>query len=215
MQEHDGTAWPLGSHDRHRSRDAPSAERELSIAAARAALDHLPLALLLLDRGLTVLLRNAAAARLSARGALPHAEPSEPFRLPHQQDTARLAGLVPVVAAGGPPATLRAAGAETGADLCCFLRPLAPDAEGAVLLAIRPRHAPPAIGPEDLAGLFGLTPTEAGIALSLAAGKAPRDIAAARGRSLATVRSQIRTVLRKTECATVLDIATLLTRLGS
>jgi DNA-binding NarL/FixJ family response regulator len=62
-------------------------------------------------------------------------------------------------------------------------------------------------------GLFGLTSAEAAIAIALASGEAAEEIAARRRRSQATVRTQIRAVLRKTDCASVLDMAMLLTRL--
>ena len=68
------------------------------------------------------------------------------------------------------------------------------------VLLLRPSPADPARGARALRRLFGLTPAEAEVALALGAGAAPDEIAAAKGVSVHTVRSQIRSVFLATGC---------------
>jgi len=56
-----------------------------------------------------------------------------------------------------------------------------------------------------LSELFGLSAAEAAVANSLLGGRTAEDVAHARNVSLDTVRSQIRTVLRKTDAANLRD----------
>ncbi len=56
---------------------------------------------------------------------------------------------------------------------------------------------------------FGLTPAETEIVRSIAEGKAVRDIAAERGRSIDTVRTQVRSILAKTETHSQQDLVRL------
>lgn len=209
---------PPQPRPRSRPSSATAADDPTVTQIALAALNLLPVAVLAVESDLTVRFRNAAAARLAARGDLPGATPGETLRLARRADTARLVGLVPVIAAGGPPAGVRLEGAEDGDRLFCLLRPLPaepPAADLLVLLTLHPRRCVPATDPAELAGLFDLSPAEATILRALAAGQSADDIAAARGRSLATIRTQIRNVLRKLECPTILDAVLLLARLGA
>jgi DNA-binding CsgD family transcriptional regulator len=62
--------------------------------------------------------------------------------------------------------------------------------------------------------LFDLTPAEARVARSLAAGETVEAIASTRGVSQNTIRAQIRRVLGKTGCPRQVDIITLLTAIS-
>lgn len=61
-----------------------------------------------------------------------------------------------------------------------------------------------------IAGLLDLSPREAEIAARLAGGEVPKDIARATGRSLDTVRNQIKVLLAKTGCSRTDDVIRLL-----
>ena len=60
---------------------------------------------------------------------------------------------------------------------------------------------------------LGLTPSEADIALRLAAGDTPEAVAAARGAAVSTVRAQIKAILRKLGLSRQLELAALINRL--
>lgn len=84
---------------------------------------------------------------------------------------------------------------------------------GAMLLVSdsAPRARP---GAALLAQLFRLTPAEAALAASLAAGRTAKEHAAKRGVSPETVKSQMAEIRRKTGCRRQADLAALLTRLA-
>lgn len=60
---------------------------------------------------------------------------------------------------------------------------------------------------------LGLTPSEADIALRLAAGDTPEAVATARGAAVSTVRAQIKAILRKLRLTRQLELATFINRL--
>ena len=64
-----------------------------------------------------------------------------------------------------------------------------------------------------LQALFDLTPAEAAIAARIAAGETVERIALAAGKSVATVRNQLQSVLDKTGCRRQVDLARLLAQL--
>jgi DNA-binding CsgD family transcriptional regulator/PAS domain-containing protein len=64
-----------------------------------------------------------------------------------------------------------------------------------------------------LGRLFGLTPAEAVLAASLAAGRTPAEHAARRGISTETARSQLAAIRRKTGCRRQAELGALLARL--
>jgi DNA-binding CsgD family transcriptional regulator len=68
----------------------------------------------------------------------------------------------------------------------------------------------PVLAAQALQQLFALTAAEAGVALALAAGRSAEDIAAERGVSLPTMRTQIRQILEKTGALHLRDLVRLL-----
>ena len=72
---------------------------------------------------------------------------------------------------------------------------------------VTPPQAPPV---ELVQSLFDLTPTEARVARSLAAGKTVENIASDSSVSLSTVRTHIRGVLEKTGCNRQAEVIALL-----
>jgi DNA-binding CsgD family transcriptional regulator len=65
----------------------------------------------------------------------------------------------------------------------------------------------------QLVALFGLTQAEAALAAGLLAGLELRDIAEQSGRSINTVRSQLATLMAKTETGRQAELVRLLSRL--
>jgi DNA-binding CsgD family transcriptional regulator len=81
-------------------------------------------------------------------------------------------------------------------SLACGCSPPALPASHLVLIVVRMANAPlPAVS--DLRGAFSLTGAEAAVTLALASGKTGAEVAAERGVSVTTVRSQVRTILEK------------------
>jgi DNA-binding CsgD family transcriptional regulator len=64
-----------------------------------------------------------------------------------------------------------------------------------------------------LQALFDLTATEADLAARIAAGQTTDEIAAREGKSVSTVRNQLKSALEKTGCRRQADLAGLLARL--
>ena len=62
--------------------------------------------------------------------------------------------------------------------------------------------------------VFGLTPAEAGLAISIVRGETPADIAQLRKVSMATVRSQLASVFSKTNTKGQVELVTLLARVA-
>jgi DNA-binding CsgD family transcriptional regulator len=67
--------------------------------------------------------------------------------------------------------------------------------------------------PERLQRLYGLTSAEADIAIEIASGAVPAEVAERRGTTAATVRTQVKTALRKTGARRQADLAALVNRL--
>lgn len=190
------------------------------------ALDVLPIAVFLVDAQMRVLYCNAEAAGLlgdarcglatTLHGPGSAATASRLFAR-HPNDNARLCRLVNAASRGGAGGGLqiRAAGASALSDdavtlstlVCPAMRHLLPSAHfsagGSVMhgaAAVIARHLRKPLSPSvgSLVDLFGLTLAEAQVAIALAGGSTAEAVAQARGVSAETVRSQIRTLLRKT-----------------
>jgi DNA-binding CsgD family transcriptional regulator len=85
----------------------------------------------------------------------------------------------------------------------------------AAALVLTPVTLPQAPPVELVQSLFDLTPAEARVARSLAAGKTVDDIASDGGISTNTIRTQVRGVLEKTGCNRQADVVALLTAIAS
>lgn len=81
------------------------------------------------------------------------------------------------------------------------------------LLLIDDPERQPSTPAADLSRLFGLTAAEAQTALALGKGLTPEDVAEQRAVSLATIRTQIQSVFRKTDTHRIPELALLLARL--
>lgn len=129
-------------------------------------------------------------------------------------DAAKLAGMISAATARPPGAgclLLHRAGGEgdyivrvapVGIALERFDQPMA------MVSITSPAEAFPSA--DDVAALYGLSPAETRLALALARGDRPAEIAAATGVQITTVRSQLSAVLRKMHAERQSDIVRLL-----
>lgn len=83
----------------------------------------------------------------------------------------------------------------------------------AAILVLTKASAAPTQATSLLQALFDLSPTEAVIAARIAAGQTPEQIARADGKSVETVRNQLKRVLGKTGCRRQVDLGRLLAQL--
>lgn len=233
-------AGPFGEHERqimfalrpHLSR-ALNLRQRLSFDRGQigaAALDTLPVPVLVVDAGLRVRYLNEAAHTLAARPESgvslvregPIGGGDLALTVGHKDDHRQLSHRVAAACAGGEGGALklRARADRSGAltTLAAFVapldtpggtlglaRPLAIRARGTAMVVIRDTAAVAAPGAPALIDLFGLTGSEAEVAIALAGGATAEDVAASRRVSLGTVRSQVRAILRKTDAASLRD----------
>jgi DNA-binding CsgD family transcriptional regulator len=188
-------------------------------------LDALPIGVIVVDREMRILYNNAEAAALlgNSQSGLSSARP-QPGRVTgasrlfarHPEDDMKLCRLVGAASrcgAGGAlqihagPGALPGDSAMLSASVCPALRHLASSTQpnmgtsvihGAATVLVRHLLRPSSPPARLLIDLFGLTRSEAEVAVALAGGVTAEDVARTRRVSLDTVRSQIRTILRKT-----------------
>lgn len=85
--------------------------------------------------------------------------------------------------------------------------------QAAAILVLTKASDTPTQSTPLLQALFDLSPTEAAIAARIAAGQTAEEIARVDGKSIATVRNQLKRVLDKTGCRRQVDLGRLLTQL--
>jgi DNA-binding CsgD family transcriptional regulator len=205
-------------------------ETEIKARAAQSAFEALPNSALIVDADLNVVFANGAAGRLLSRRGYPvsmSASSAHGTRLgiSNRDKAARLRSLVHDAAQGGSGGAMRIE-LDTGTDdridqLAVLVSPQPPEMALAgmnhVLVLITELSRPSAPKPSLLSDLFGLSIAEGAVALALLGGQTAETVARDRDVSLDTVRSQIRTVLRKTDAANLRDferIGALLTTLA-
>ncbi len=201
--------------------------REAPDNALGAALEALPDGVALMDVRRRLVFANAAlramaAARdglsLTLDGGLAAPEAKAQRGL-HRAVTAALAALegrVGLLPEAGRVAVPRPSGGAYVVRAVPLRRAAGDGAwtfHGVMLLVTEsaPRTRP---GAALLAQLFRLTPAEAALAASLAAGRTAKDHAARRGVSPETVKSQMAEIRRKTGCRRQADLAAVLARLA-
>lgn len=197
-------------------------DRDASLGAD--AFEALAGAAVMVDSNLDVLFTNSTAGELLADKGSPFMMTSErsPFgplvkhlSLRDRSCGARLRALVKDAATGGTGGALRVE-ADDGLDMpsrfAVIVSPQSSvhampgsDKPCPVLVLIREiarRSTPPA---SLLGDLFGLSTAEQAVAVALLGGQTAEHVASERSVSLDTVRSQIRTLLRKSEAANLRD----------
>ncbi len=189
------------------------------------ALDALPIGVIVVDREMRILYNNAEAAALlsDSQSVLSSVQPrpgpvtgASRLFARHPHDNAQLCRLVAAAARGGAgggmqiharPGALPGDCATLSALVCPALRHLSSSTQlntgtsiihGAATVLTRHLLRPSSPPVRLLTDLFGLTRSEAEVAVALAGGVTAEDVARTRRVSLDTVRSQIRTILRKT-----------------
>ncbi|WP_454916083.1 helix-turn-helix transcriptional regulator [Xanthobacter sediminis] len=188
------------------------AEPPPDASLAAVALDALGLCVVLVDADLRVLFASAAAlsmAELPDCGFSLTSEITGGWRLlvpDRREDAAVLRCLVADAIERGAEGALKLVADATPPRkrIRCVLlvSPVAaPGADGAALVVIEGLGAPPRLSPALLRALFGLSPAEAEVASDLAGGATAEDVARARCVALDTVRTQIRSILTKSDSA--------------
>jgi DNA-binding CsgD family transcriptional regulator/PAS domain-containing protein len=230
-------AAPAGAYqasDRHKAaRFLPHLQRavrlgtklstaQLAEAGALDALDRLDTGLLVLDRHGRIVHANATAETL-IRDSRDFGTKNRAFHLVDHQLQARFTQLLRdalALAAGQPsprPGTTLTIARHGRLPVTLSMFPLRPgwsrkeDPGPAALLFLKdPEH--PALPPQRLSELFGLTRTEAAIAADLGGGKSLEAIAAAHGIGLGTVRWHLKHILAKTGTTRQAEAVVLLVR---
>jgi DNA-binding NarL/FixJ family response regulator len=197
-----------------------------------AALEAISVPVFVVDAGTRVLHANAAAAALAAGPQaglrMVGTGAGDGIRLTarHRDDTRTLDVLVAGVIRGGAGGAMRVRAQPYDvpdmASLAVLVSP-APArlagaqeqqrpglASGFALVVARELAQPLQLRRGLLSDLYGLTNAEAAVAVSLAGGRTAEDVARARQVSLDTVRTQVRTVLRKANAANLRDFERIL-----
>lgn len=200
----------------------PAATPFTSTALLAAALDALPLPVIIVDAELRVMHVNAAAAKLTApgRSGLTVGRPGQGgarLHAGHRDDDAALRRLVARAAAGEAGGAVRVRDNREDpleeATLAVQVSPVPVHlafpagvmTEGLAMISARELARPSRVEPALLADLYGLTRAEADVAGALAGGVTAEEVARARHVALDTIRAQVRVVLRKTNAANLRD----------
>lgn len=103
---------------------------------------------------------------------------------------------------------------ELGADQLLSVRPAREP--GYAIVSVQPLDAPPAsLTSELIAQIFGVSPSEADIALALLKDESVAEISRRRGVQIETVRGQIKTLLRKLDLGSQKQLVRVLTRVAA
>ncbi len=202
---------------------------ELQSRLTYAAFEAVPGNALVVDGDCNVLFANASAMKFLARHGLPitmsRAAAGGGTRLVVERgEGARFKQIVQNAAQGGSGGAMRvefdAPERDRIGQLAVFASPLtelgaSPSFTTPVLILInelsQPRSAPACVFSE----LFGLSAAEGAVAAALLGGQTAEVVARDRDVSLDTVRTQIRTVLRKTDAANLRDFERIGALLGT
>lgn len=196
-----------------------------------ATLDRHADACLLVDADGRIVVRNAAAARLlddpatglrAPGGVLGHRHAAGRAALARRIREACLAPLARV-GEGGAGATVTLPVPEGGVPLVATVVPLATDAATrrpgrrrlALVTVAAPRRPARRQATEALRRHYGLSPSEAEVAVAIADGCPPKEIARRRAVAPSTVRSQLADIFRKTGVGRQPELAALVGRLGA
>lgn len=200
-------------------------QAELNARLGYAAFEALHSSAIVVDADLNVLFANGVAERNLSKRGLPiaivagsHAGSPARLSIPNRDRAERIRMLVEDAAQGGSGGAMRLeleAGQREHAEyIGVFVSPQPPQfcnhdstvvGLTPVLLMINELSRPSAPNPSLLQDLFGLSIAEGAVALALLGGQTAEAVARERDVSLETIRSQIRTVLRKTDATNLRD----------
>lgn len=201
----------------------------------RAALDSVTVGMAIVDAGLKLHFLNEAGRRHLDQGASglgsmrsgPYAGNGVYLAARTRQDAARLRRLIASATAGGPGGAMRIEGPD-GVACAVLVSPapagLASDrggrvggglAEGLAMVVLQRLGRAVAPSVDLLCDVFGFSRAEAEVAAALSGGASAEDVARLRAVSLTTVRSQIRSILGKSECENLRDLESAMASLSA
>lgn len=206
-----------------------------TVALTRAALDALPVGVSVVDAGLKIRFINDLARKYLARPdsglfsmrSGPYAGSGVYLAAMSREEAGVLRRLVASATSGGSGGAMRVTsrnGAVVGLMVAPASQGLANDVSGIedggareplALLILRPLNPKIAPQAEMLCEMFGFSRAEADVALALTGGASAEDVARGRGVSLMTVRSQIRSILGKSEAENLRDFERTMATLGA
>jgi DNA-binding NarL/FixJ family response regulator len=191
------------------------------------ALDALSIAVIVVDAGMRVRHANSAAVTLTGSVcgiALQACAPGPDIgnitlTARHPDDHARLAQVVAAVAKGGAGRAFRLRNTRdepaSHASLAVLVSPALTHLlsgsgcrvqPGTAMIVARHLTNPSLPPPGLMCDLYGLTKTEAAVALSFGGGATAEDVARSRRVSPETIRSQVKAILRKTNTSNLRDL---------
>lgn len=198
-----------------------------------AAFDALQGAAVVVDAECNVLFANSAATRSFRRRDRPISIVTAPvsgtrLTIDNRGEASRLRAMIRQAACGGAGGAIRlefdALESDRIGQYAVFVSPQLPRCgvddfiEGdrvPVLVLINELSAPRTTKPSLFSELFGLSAAEGAVAAALLGGQSAETVARDRDVSLETVRTQIRTVLRKSNAANLRDFERIGALLGS
>lgn len=184
---------------RARLRQTMGADAHQAREMAYALLDRIPLALILVRGNGRIVYANTRAERLVTAGQVLGRGPRGILHAGRRDDTEALLNTVAACARGDPgtEGAIALHAADGGAPASVIVVPAGQAAQGAALFIAEPDSGV-TIDAKRLAGLYGLTRSEARILARLACGETVDQIAKAGGHQLSTIRSQLKSVFAKT-----------------
>ncbi|SDE79384.1 DNA-binding transcriptional regulator, CsgD family [Rhodospira trueperi] len=194
--------------NRARVRHAMARDAEGARRTAYGILDRLPLGLILTRPDGRVAHANAPARRILQDGRNLGRTRDGFLVAADTGATARLRAAIAAVATGDPAApegAIAVTPADGGTPVSVILVPAGPAHPGAALFIADP-EAGFSISDERLMSLYGLTRSEAQIVARLARGQTLEEIAAERGQQVTTIRTQVKSVFRKTNTRRQSDV---------
>lgn len=206
-----------------------------AVALTRAALDALPVGVSVVDGGLKIRFINDLARRylaapdsgLFSLRSGPYAGSGVYLAAMSRDEASMLRRLVASATSGGTGGAMRVT-SRNGAVVALMIAPapqgLAADVSGyesggdkepLALIILRPLNRKAVPQADMLCDMFGFSRAEAEVALALTGGASAEDVARGRGVSLMTVRSQIRSILGKSEAENLRDFERTMATLGT
>jgi DNA-binding CsgD family transcriptional regulator/PAS domain-containing protein len=184
------------------------------------ALDRIDHGVILLDAGGQVLFANRAAeAILALNDGLTAV--GKAIRAATPADTRRLEGLIAEAAKGAPGGTMRLARPSLAEPFLVLVAPAAArgpwpvETVPASMVFVTDCDRPPRLDIRRLAELFGLTPTEAKVALALARGDGVPQTSRALRLSRNTVHTHMQRIFRKLGVNRQSELVRVLTRIAA
>jgi DNA-binding CsgD family transcriptional regulator len=182
---------------------------------ANPLFDALSIPLIQADRSEAIVYANAEAERLIAGGRGLVRAPDGRLRAEAERERGALRAVVGKACRGeGASILLSGSGAGGGGRLAVTAIPMPTGGQGGALLVVNDPERRPARLAERLRGLFGLSPAEAEVAVSLSCGDTLNEISGARGVTIKTLRKQVEAILAKTQTARQAQLVALIGRLA-